>query len=131
MYFFSLFDKEPILKPMSSYPGLLSPQECNKGALGWFVLTSAIVPLMFPERSLFLVQFLLSFLSTSASHLEQWEEIWVCSPTKAVYVQIYPCMQCELHACSPAHTMAAFPWNLYQVFMMGSEQKDGSSSFLF
>ena len=73
-FFFSLtlFDKEPILKPMSSCPGLLSPQEYNKGALGWFVLISAIVPLTFPERLFFLVQLLLSFLATCAPHLEYW-----------------------------------------------------------
>lgn len=97
MYFFSLtsFDKEAFLKPMSSCPGLLSPQECNKGVPGWFVLISAIVPLTFPER-FFLVQLLLSFLATYASHLVQWEEIWVCSSTKAVYVQIHPYTWYEL-----------------------------------
>ena len=112
---------------MNFCPGLFSPQECNKGALGWFVLISAIVPLMFPERLFFLVQLLLSFLATCAPHLGQWEEVRVCSPAKVVYVPIHPYMWYELHVDLPIHKTAAFPWNLGQVVIMGSEPKDGSS----
>lgn len=114
---------------MNSCPGLLGPQECNKGALGWFVLISAIVPLSFPER-FFLVQLWLSFLATCVPHLGQWEEVWVCSPAKVVCVPIHPYMWYELRVDLPIHKTAAFPWNLDQVVIMGSEPKDGSA-FLF
>lgn len=87
---------------MNSCPGLLSPQECNKGGLGWFVLISAIVPLTFPERWFFLVQLLLSILAICVLHLEYWEETWVCCPTKSV--QIFPYMQHELRVYS------VYPW---------------------
>lgn len=38
---------------MISCPGLLSPQEYNKGAPGWFVLISAIAPQVPREVVLF------------------------------------------------------------------------------
>lgn len=111
VYIFSLtsFGKEPILKPISSCPGLLSPQEYNKGALGWFVLISAIVPLTFPERSFFLVQFSLSFLAPYAPHLEQWEGIWVYSPTVAVYYRY-------THKCS-MNSMYTHLYTWLQLFL--------------
>lgn len=114
---------------MNSCPVLFSPQEYNKSAPGWFVLISAIAPLKFPERSFFSVQFLLSFLATYVPHLEQWE-IWDGSPCKGCDVQTHPYMRRELHVLS-VHMTAAFPWQLYQVVIAGSEPKDSSSSFLF
>lgn len=109
---------------MNSCPGLLGPQECNKGALGWFVLLP--LSLSFPER-FFLVQLLLSSLATCVPHLGQWEEVRVCSPAEVVYVPIHPYMWYELRVDLPIHKTAAFPWNLDQVVIMGSEPKDGSS----
>lgn len=125
MYLFSLtlFDKEPVFKPMNPCPGLLSPQECNKGALGWFMLISAIVPLTFPERWFFLVQLLLSFLATYAPRLGQWEEVQVCTPAKVVYVPIDPYIWYELHVDLPIHKTAAFPWNLDQWSLWGLNQR--------
>lgn len=72
MYLFSLtlFDKEPVFKPMNPCPGLLSPQECNKGTLSWFMLISAIVPLTFPERWFFLVQ--LFNIAAHATYAPAW-----------------------------------------------------------
>lgn len=113
---------------MSSCPGLLSPQECNKGGLGWFMLISAIFPLTFPERWFFLVQLLLSFLAISVPH---WGILGgnLGSLPHKVYTDRPIYMAWILRILS-IHMTAAFPWNLYQV-VMGSEPKDSGSSFLF
>jgi hypothetical protein len=91
------------------------------------VLIFSIAPLLSPERSFMLVQLLLSFSATFALHLEQWEEIWVYSPTKAVCTQILPLNM----VCTHLHTQLQLSLGIWTRWLRGLNQRTAAlhSSF--
>lgn len=128
MYFLPLLDKEPILKPMTSFHALGSLAHKSAIQVPGPVCFFLLLPLEFSERAFFLVPLLLSLLVPRAPHLEPWGGSLGLQLAKAV-LQMHPRVQCE-----HTHTHCTCDCGSALGFVLGghtgSEPEGGSSSFL-